>query len=98
MLDQMEAYEEKKQLIYLKKAQEKNDKQKIVLHDVVQIGSKVIIGGGIGLLAGIAAITVTASAAEVVIAGVVTKIAGAVGSAVGLSLGVKQMRKRKDEL
>ena len=63
--------------------------------DVVQVGSKVVIGGGVGLLAGVATIAVAASAAEVVVAGVVTKIAGVVGGAVGLSMGLGKFSKKK---
>lgn len=68
--------------------------QVVRLSDVAQVGSKVLIGGGIGLLAGVATIAVAASAAEVVIAGVVTKIAGIIGGALGLSLGIKKYRKK----
>lgn len=73
----------------------KSPKQDVRLSDVVQVGSKVLIGGGIGVLAGVAGIAIAASAAEVIVAGVVTKIAGVVGGALGLSFGVKKfIRKR----
>jgi hypothetical protein len=63
------------------------------LSDVAQVGSKVLIGGGIGLLAGVATIAVVASAAEIVIAGVITKIAGVIGGALGLSMGIRKFKK-----
>ena len=66
--------------------------RQLTLSDVTQVGSKVVIGGGVGLLAGVAGIAVVASAAEVVVAGVVTKIAGVVGCAVGLSLGINKYK------
>ena len=68
--------------------------RQLTLSDVTQVGSKVVIGGGVGLLAGVAGIAVVASAAEVVVAGVVTKIAGVVGCAVGLSLGVSKYKRK----
>ena len=63
--------------------------------DVVQVGSKVVIGAGLGLLAGVAAIAVTASMAEIILAGVVTKIAGVVGGGAGLSLGLRRLRAKR---
>ena len=63
--------------------------------DAVQVGSKIIIGGGLGLLAGVAAIAVAASAAEVVLAGVITKVTGVVGGALGMSLGLKKYKSDK---
>ncbi|MBF0241701.1 MAG: hypothetical protein HQK64_04395 [Desulfamplus sp.] len=65
--------------------------------DVMQVGSKVLIGGGIGLLGGVAAIAVAASAAEVVITGAITKIAGVVGGAAGLSWGLHSVKKKKEK-
>ncbi len=73
----------------------KNYKPGVQVSDVMQVGSKVLIGGGLGLLGGIAAIAVAASAGEIIIAGVVTKIAGVVGGAAGLSLGVHSYTKQK---
>ncbi len=70
----------------------------VAVSDVVQVGSKVLIGGGVGLLAGVAGIAVVASAAEVVVAGVVTKISGVVGCAIGLSLGLKGFKNKKQRL
>ena len=64
------------------------------LSDVAQVGSKILIGGGLGLLAGVATIAVAASAAEVVIAGAVTKVAGVIGGALGLSMGINKYRKK----
>lgn len=40
------------------------------ISDMAQMGSKILIGGGVGVLAGVATIAVAASAAEVIIAGV----------------------------
>ena len=65
------------------------------LSDVAQVGSKILIGGGVGVLAGVATIAVAASAAEVIIAGVITKVAGIIGGAVGLSFGVNKFLKVK---
>ena len=70
----------------------------VSLSDVVQVGSKVVIGGGVGLLAGVAGIAVVAGAAEVVVAGVVTKIAGVVGCAIGFSLGLNKYKGKKTGL
>lgn len=68
---------------------------RIGVSDVLQVGSKVVIGGGLGLLAGVATIAVVASAAEVVIAGVVTKVAGVVGGAAGLTMGLNNAKKKR---
>ena len=68
---------------------------RVGVSDFLQVGSKVVIGGGLGLLAGVATIAVVASAAEVVVAGVVTKIAGAVGGAMGFTMGLNKVKKKK---
>ncbi|MBF0573747.1 MAG: hypothetical protein HQK69_08310 [Desulfamplus sp.] len=73
------------------------DGNRVGFTDVMQVGSKVLIGGGIGLLGGVAAIAVAASAAEVVVTGVITKIAGVVGGAVGLSWGLNSIKKKKSK-
>ncbi len=73
------------------------DGNKVGLTDVMQVGSKVLIGGGIGLLGGVAAIAIAASAAEVVVTGVITKIAGVVGGAAGLSWGLHSVKKKKSK-
>ncbi|HIJ20413.1 MAG TPA: hypothetical protein HPP58_05140 [Deltaproteobacteria bacterium] len=70
--------------------------RQVTLSDVAQVGSKVVIGGGVGLLAGVAGIAVAAGAAEVVVAGVVTKIAGVVGGTVGLSLGLSKYKRKRE--
>ena len=110
MEEELMDYEQKKRDVRFKKANRPSFKadvddfdsdlfdgpgREVGLSDVAQVGSKVLIGGGIGLLAGVATIAVAASAAEVVIAGAVTKIAGVVGSALGLSLGINKYRKKK---
>jgi hypothetical protein len=69
--------------------------REVGLSDVAQVGAKVLIGGGLGLLAGVATIAVAASAAEVVLAGAITKVAGVVGGAAGLSMGIRRLRKNK---
>ena len=110
MEDQQTSYEERKRAIQFKKARqstivdngddfdpdlyEKPEKE-VRISDVAQVGSKILIGGGLGLLAGVGTIAVAASAAEVVVAGVVTKIAGIIGGAVGLSMGVNKFLKKK---
>jgi hypothetical protein len=68
----------------------------VPVYDVVQLGSKIVIGAGVGLLAGVAAIAVIASAAEVVIAGVVTKIAGVVGGSAALSWGLRDLKSKRE--
>jgi hypothetical protein len=64
---------------------------------LTMIGTAVIIGGGVGLLAGIASIVVTASIAEVVIGGVVTKVCGIVGGAAGLGWGLRSYKKKNQQ-
>ncbi len=111
MENQTTAYEQEKSAIRFKKARHRSIRaeldefdrdllespgQEVRLSDVAQVGSKILIGGGLGLLAGVAGIAVAASAAEVVLAGVVTKITGVIGCAVGLSMGVRRFKgKRK---
>ena len=111
MENQLKDYEEAKQSIRSKTAgkgkdydlDEFDDAQlesygrKTELSDVVQVGTKVIIGGGIGLLVGVATIAVAASAAELVLAGVITKVTGVVGGTLGLSLGLKKYKKDKSK-
>lgn len=74
-----------------------DDHKPVEFSDVVQVATKVVIGGGIGLLAGVAAIAVAASAVEIIVAGAVVKVAGVVGGAVGLSLGMNKFKKRRDD-
>ncbi len=107
--DQLKDYEEAKKAVYLKNSRKTRKLNSddfdgdlpdygtgwTGVSDVIQVGSKVVIGGGLGLLAGVATIAVAASAAEVVIAGAITKVAGVVGGAVGLSLGLNNARKKK---
>ena len=110
MDEQLLDYEQRKDAIRLKTSEkqrwkvdldefdsshlEASDRQ-VALSDVAQVGSKVLIGGGVGLLAGVAGIALVASAAEVVVAGVVTKIAGVVGCAVGFSLGLRGFKNKR---
>lgn len=68
----------------------------VTVSDVAQVGSKVVVGAGLGLLAGVATIAFVASAAEIIIAGVVTKIAGVVGGGAGLSIGLRQLKSRRE--
>ena len=109
MEEQMKGYEEAKHSARSKKTENKRKYDldelgdgkldsygnSVEFSDVVQVGSKIIIGGGIGLLAGVATIAVAASAAEVVLAGVLTKVTGVVGGAMGLSLGLNKYKKDK---
>ena len=112
MEDQTIAYEQKKSAIRFKRARDRSIRaeldefhrdllespgREVRLSDVAQVGSKVLIGGGLGLLAGVAGIAVVASAAEVVLAGVVTKIAGVIGCAAGLSMGVKKFKAKREK-
>lgn len=62
--------------------------------DVAKLGTGVLVGGGLGLLAGVATIAVAASAAEIVIGGVITKVAGVVGGAIGLGTGLHSIDKK----
>lgn len=111
MSDRIATYEENKKTVRAKKAGKKKDfdfddmdmdymetplPRQVGLSDVVQVGSKVVVGAGLGLLAGVATIAVAASVAEIVIAGVVTKIAGVVGGGAGLSMGLRQLRSRRE--
>jgi uncharacterized membrane protein len=61
--------------------------------DIVSVGNKVLIGGGVGLLLGMAAIAVVACAGEVILAGAVTQITGVLGGVLGLSRGVAKVQK-----
>jgi hypothetical protein len=108
--ENMDAYEAAKAAIYRKKSTNRrkqtplddfdddlgaDNPRRVTLTDVIQVGNRVVIGSGVGLLAGVATIAVAASAAEVVVAGVVTKIAGVVGGAMGLSMGLSKYSKKK---
>jgi hypothetical protein len=112
MEERLSAYEEKQKSIRLKNAHKKKSfgfgisdssgpmrspSRQVPVYDFVQLGSKVVIGAGPGLLAGVAAIAVVASAAEVVIAGVVAKIAGVVGGSVALSLGLRDLKSKREK-
>lgn len=70
------------------------DRRKVDYLDVAKIGTGVLVGGGIGLLTGVAAIAVAASAAEIVVGGVITKVAGVVGGACGFGWGLKTLEKK----
>ncbi len=108
MVSDFKTYEEQKQAVYSKRSAQKKSQyldeldeaylngKKVGFSDVMQVGSKVLIGGGLGLLAGVATIAVAASAAEVVVAAAVTKVAGVVGGAAGLNWGVNQYKKKKN--
>ena len=105
MKERLEAYEKAKGSIRTRRARETrlnadldlfdSSGREVGLSDVAQVGAKVLIGGGLGLLAGVATIAVAASAAEVVLAGAITKVAGVVGGATGLSLGIKKLKKKR---
>ena len=115
MDDRLDAYEEGKKAIRMRKAKKKATydsddmdmdmdmdlmdeapaARKVTVTDIGQVGTKVVVGAGIGLLAGVATIAIVASAAEIIIAGVVTKIAGVVGGATGLSLGLRQLKSKR---
>ncbi len=106
MDDKLRDYEDAKKAIYVKKKRKSRDdlddfdeeyhsaaNKTVVLTDVIEVGTKMLIGGGLGLLAGVATIAIAASAAEVVVTGVITKITGVVGGAVGLSMGLNKHKK-----
>jgi len=69
---------------------------KVGMSDMAKVGSAVLIGGGVGMLAGVAAIAITATVADIIIAGVITKIAGVVGGAAGLRVGLDSVEKAKE--
>lgn len=91
--------EKKETEVVLKKFEQEfqDDHKPVEFSDVVQVATKVVIGGGIGLLAGVAAIAVAASAVEIIVAGAVVKVAGVVGGAMGLSIGMNKFKKRRDD-
>jgi len=108
MVEEMVDYEQRKQAIRQKKVSVASQydyvdyaddsieaPRNVDAVDVLSVGSKIVIGGGVGLLAGVAAIAVVASAAEIILAGVVTKIAGIVGGALGLTWGLGAVKKKK---
>jgi len=109
MVEDLKTYEERKKDVYLKSTQQRDSRymdgfddkylneSTVGFSDVMQIGSKVLIGGGIGLLAGVATIAVAASAAEVVLVGAITKVAGVVGGAAGLNWGVNKYKKKNNK-
>ncbi|VEN74114.1 magnetosome protein Mad8 [Candidatus Desulfarcum epimagneticum] len=70
-----------------------SSKRNFGIVDVAKVGTGVVIGGGLGILSGVAAIAISASAAEIIIGGVVTKIAGVVGGAAGLGWGLHSVEK-----
>lgn len=109
MTNQMSAYEKAKASIRSKKAEEflaedewldddlpemMRPRRRVDFVDVTKVGTGILVGGGIGLLSGVAAIAVSASVAEVILGGVVTKIAGAVGGAAGLGWGLHTIEKK----
>lgn len=112
MVEQVSAYDQAKRAIRAKRAEQtridvdmdafdadlyENAGKGVTLSDFTQVGAKVLIGGGLGLLAGVATIAVAASAAEVVLAGAITKVAGVVGGATGLSLGIRKIQAKKKQ-
>ena len=113
MTAKMNTYQKTKAAIRKKKAQEYMmgedlfeddyldraiDKRKIDVVDVAKVGTGVVIGGGLGILSGVAAIAITASVAEIVIGGVVTKIAGVVGGFAGLGWGVNSIERKNQKM
>ncbi len=108
MIRRISTYEKAKRAIRMKKAQEymlgedlfddeiENGlvKRKTDFIDIAKVGTGIVIGGGIGILSGVAAIAVSASVAEIIIGGVITKIAGVVGGATGLGLGLHAIDKK----
>ena len=109
MTEKTVQYEHAKRTIRLKKEQEHdfdNDaleeewqgmtrpRRKFGMFDVAKIGTGVVIGGGIGLLVGVATIAVVAGVAEIVIGGAITKVAGVVGGATGLGWGLSTVEKK----
>nr|MBF0220784.1 hypothetical protein [Desulfobulbaceae bacterium] len=68
-------------------------RKRVTSIDIAKLGTGVLVGGGLGLLAGVATIAVAASAAEIVIGGVITKVAGVVGGAAGLGFGLQSLDK-----
>jgi len=112
MEEQLGAYEETKKSIRMKMARKagitddlddfdqdyESPGRQVDISNIAQIGGKVVIGTGLGLLAGVATIAVTASVAEMVIVGAVTKVAGVVGGAVGLITGINKFKAKKKKM
>jgi hypothetical protein len=71
-----------------------SSRKKVDYLDVAKIGTGVLVGGGVGLLAGVATIAVAAGAAEIIVGGVITKVAGVVGGAAGFGWGLKSIEKK----
>jgi len=109
MTEEMSAYDTAKADIRMRKAEHylKEDEwldedtvemmqpaRKADFIDVGKVGVGILVGGGLGLLSGVAAIAVSASVAEVILGGVVTKVAGAVGGAAGLGWGLHSIDKK----
>ena len=109
MIEKAIPYEQAKRELRLQKVQEhhfENDaledewqeltrpRYKFGMFDVAKLGTGVVIGGGIGLLVGVATIAVAASVAEIIIGGVITKVAGVVGGATGLGWGLRSIDKK----
>lgn len=103
MTAKMSSYEKTKAAIRKKKANAYLSdhespapaKRSVDMLDVAKVGTGVLIGGGIGILSGVATIAVAAGAAEVVLGAIVTKTAGVVGGAAGLGWGLNQIEKKR---
>jgi len=70
-------------------------RRKSNLKGLLTVGTGVVIGGGLGLIAGIATVAVTATVSKIVIGGLSPKITGVIGGALGLRWGLRKTSKKK---
>lgn len=70
-------------------------RRKSNLKGIMLVGTGVFIGSGIGLIAGITMAGVIVSASKLVALGVVPKITGIIGGALGLRWGLRKTSKKK---
>ncbi len=70
-------------------------RRKSNLKGIMLVGTGVFIGSGLGLIAGITTAGVIASASKIVALGVVPKITGIIGGALGLRWGLRKTSKKK---
>jgi hypothetical protein len=59
------------------------------------VGTGVLVGSGVGLIAGITTVGAIASASKIVASGVVPKLTGIIGGALGLRWSLRKTSKKK---
>ncbi len=65
------------------------------LKGIMLVGTGIIVGSGVGMVAGITTAGVIASASKIVALGVVPKITGIIGGALGLRWSLRKTSKKK---